>query len=81
MNAILDILYNFFGPHRPKLALWGLIILGAITTMNAAFGVRELGTSWVVFMLVVGCFAWYLLLPCIIFLIDEKNGRVKIRPR
>ena len=81
MSVILDILYNFFGPHRPKFALWGLIVLGMITTLNAAYCVRELGNAWVVSIFGIGCLSWYLLLPCIIFLIDEKNGRAKLRSR
>ena len=80
-SAILDILYNFFGPHRPRLALWSLILLGLLTTANAVRGASGLGTSWSVFVGIVCLLSWGLLLPCIIFLIDNKHGHVKLRPR
>jgi hypothetical protein len=44
-EAILDIWYNFFGPHRPQFALWGLIVLGLYTSINTAWKVSELGAG------------------------------------
>jgi hypothetical protein len=77
---MLDIWYNFFGPHRPQFALWGLILLGLITTANATWSVSGLGTVFTVFVCSFGLLMWYLFLPAIIFLIDHKNGKTHVRP-
>jgi hypothetical protein len=78
---MLDIWYNFFGPHRPKLALWGLILLGLLTSLNAAHDMSTFGAFWQWAIFLVGCSMWFILLPCIIFLVDAKHGHTKVRPK
>lgn len=80
-SAIIDILYNFYGPHRPKLGLWGLIVLGFLTSLNAGWKMSEYGSIISVVTFLVCCSMWYILLPSVIFLIDFKRNSYTIRPR
>ena len=93
-NAMLLIWKNFlFGPNgngRPKIALFGLILVAAYCTITAFIEGGKIDTQyyryfhsnfafW--FLGSVTLFAWVFVLPAAIYLIDFKNKYGSLRAK
>ena len=78
-RALFDIYYNFFGPHRPQIALYGLIALAFITSINTGCGMVQYGSTVAFISFLFSLFIWATVLPCVIFLIDAHRGNVTRR--
>ena len=56
---------------RPKIGLYGLIIVALLSTTNLYFSLEKLGGNATAIPLVVlALISWFVILPCILTLID-----------
>lgn len=78
-KALDDIYYNFLGPHRPTIGLWGFFFLALLTSINTGFGMIEYGSTVAFISFLFALFLWATILPCAIYLIDAHRGNVTRR--